>query len=107
MAPEELTFGRWFTLTLCKRSLLGRIPDNEKLSRRQAVKIPLASLSADALRSIIETFVLREGTDYGHADHGLEAKCAAVLRQLEAGEAEIDFDPETGSVDVRPIEQRK
>lgn len=71
------------------------------------MKIPLSSLSADSLRSIIESFVLREGTDYGHekhpGEHGLEAKCAAVRRQLEAGEAEIDFDPETETVDIRPL----
>ena len=70
------------------------------------MKIPLASLSAEALRSIVESFVLREGTDYGQTEHVLDTKCAAVLRQLEAGEAEIDFDPETGSVDVRPVEHR-
>ena len=71
------------------------------------MKIPHASLSADALRRIIESFVLREGTDYGDepapGQHGLDAKCAAVLRQLEAGEAEIDFDPETETIDVRPV----
>jgi len=70
------------------------------------VRIPLSSLSADALRSIIESFVLREGTDYGQeihpGEHGLDAKCAAVQRQLEAGDAEIDFDPETETIDIRP-----
>jgi hypothetical protein len=65
------------------------------------VKIPISNLSADALRSIIEAFVLREGTDYGQEDHDLESKCAAVLRQLRSGEAEIDFDPETETVDIR------
>ena len=71
------------------------------------MKIPLSSLSAEALHSIIEGFVLREGTDYGQeahpGEHGLDAKCAAVQRQLEAGEAEIDFDPETETIDIRPI----
>jgi uncharacterized protein YheU (UPF0270 family) len=72
------------------------------------LKIPPSSLSADALRSIIESFVLREGTDYGDEQrsgaHDLNGKCAAVMRQLEAGEAEIDFDPETETIDVRPVE---
>ena len=71
------------------------------------MKIPHTSLSAAALRSIIESFVLREGTDYGDellpGQHELDAKCAAVLRQLETGDAEIDFDPETESIDVRPV----
>ena len=71
------------------------------------MKIPHDSLSADALRSIIESFVLREGTDYGDeqqpGQHDLDAKCAAVLRQLEAGEAEVDFDPDTETIDIRPV----
>ncbi len=68
------------------------------------MKIPVSSLSGDVLRSIIEGFVLREGTDYGPADYDLDAKCQAVLRQLEAGEAVIDFDPATETVDIRPAD---
>lgn len=67
------------------------------------VKIPLTDLSAEALAGIIETFVLREGTDYGPTEHDLAAKCLAVRRQLLAGEAEIDFDPASGTVDIRPV----
>jgi uncharacterized protein YheU (UPF0270 family) len=66
------------------------------------VKIPLNSLTDVALEGIIESFVLREGTDYGPGEHDLVAKCLAVRRQLEAGEAEIDFDPSSGTVDIRP-----
>ena len=66
-----------------------------------AVKIPLETLSADALTGIIETFVLREGTDYGERVYDLHAKCAMVRRQLERGEAVIEFDPRTKSVDIR------
>jgi len=67
------------------------------------VKIPLSSLSREALDGIIESFVLREGTDYGHDEHELTGKCRAVRRQLESGEAEIDFDPDTETVDIRPV----
>ncbi|MGD8416623.1 MAG: YheU family protein [Pseudomonadales bacterium] len=67
------------------------------------MKIPLTSLSADALAGIIEAFVLREGTDYGPVEHDLEGKCRAVRRQLDAGEAEISFDPDTGTIDIRPV----
>ena len=66
------------------------------------MKIPIDALSEDALAGIIETFVLREGTDYGTREHALELKCAQVRRQLDAGEAEIDYDPETDSIDIRP-----
>lgn len=67
------------------------------------MKIPLTSLSEEALERIIEAFVLREGTDYGHAEHDLASKCRAVRRQLQSGTAEIDFDPETETVDIRPV----
>lgn len=64
------------------------------------VKIPAHSLSADALRGVVEAFVLREGTDYGHRDFTLKEKCQAVERQLARGEAEIWFDPETRTIDI-------
>ena len=75
--------------------------DHPRHSR--AVRIPLSSLSEAALDGIIEAFVLREGTDYGHDEHDLAGKCRAVRRQLMSGEAEIDFDPDTETVDIRPV----
>ncbi len=67
------------------------------------MKIPLDDLSEKALTAVIESFVLREGTDYGHRDYNLEAKCEAVRRQVETGEAEIWFDPANQSIDIRPM----
>jgi uncharacterized protein YheU (UPF0270 family) len=57
-------------------------------------------LAPDTLRAVIESFVLREGTDYGLHETSLEAKVAQVLRQLRRGEAHITFDPATESVNV-------
>lgn len=65
------------------------------------IKVPPESLSPEALRGIIEAYVLREGTDYGHRDFSLDEKCRAVEHQLARGEAEIWFDPETRSIDMR------
>ena len=65
------------------------------------MKIKVESLSAEALTAIIEAFVLREGTDYGPREHDLQTKCLAVRRQLEAGEAEIDYDPVADTIDIR------
>jgi uncharacterized protein YheU (UPF0270 family) len=67
------------------------------------MKIPLGELSENALKALIESFVLREGTDYGHRDYDLEVKCKAVRRQVETGEAEIWFDPANQSIDIRPV----
>ena len=62
--------------------------------------VPHTELSADALRGVIESFVLREGTDYGEQDVSFESKVAQVLRQLERREAEIVFDPDSESIDI-------
>ena len=58
------------------------------------MEIPYTQLSKDALRGVIEDFVLREGTDYGHADYSLDDKVAQVLKQLEQGKVKVMFDPE-------------
>ena len=67
------------------------------------VEIPHRELSATALRGVVEAFVLREGTDYGQRDYSLDEKIAAVMRQLERGEAVIVFDPETESVSIEVV----
>lgn len=59
------------------------------------VEIPLDRLADDLLTAIIDDFVLREGTDYGHADIALETKRRQVRAQLHAGTAVIMFDPES------------
>ena len=68
------------------------------------MKIPLDALSDEALAGIIEAFVLREGTDYGHRDFSLERKCAAVRRQLERGEARLVYDEDARSPNIVPAD---
>jgi len=67
--------------------------------------VPHAELSADALRGVLEAFVLREGTDYGATEFSLGQKVAHVLAQLERGEARIVFDPGTETVDIVPTHE--
>jgi len=64
----------------------------------EPIPIPHADLSAEALRGVIESFVLREGTDYGAREYSLEQKVAHVRAQLERGRARILFDPESNTV---------
>jgi len=64
------------------------------------VEVPLDALSDAALVAVIESFVNREGTDYGSRERSLEEKVADVRRQLERGEAQIVFDPKTDSVNI-------
>ncbi len=65
--------------------------------------IPTEALSEEALAGVIEAFVLREGTDYGHRDYSLGRKCAKVRRQLERGEAVLVFDEATSTPNIVPV----
>jgi uncharacterized protein YheU (UPF0270 family) len=64
------------------------------------VPVPHTALEHDVLRALIESFVLREGTDYGEIEVSLEDKVRRVTRLLERGDAEIVFDPRSESVDI-------
>ena len=75
--------------------------------RKPAIEVPHDQLSPEALRGVVESFVLREGTEYGERDVPLDTKVAQVLRQIERGEAQIVFDPNTETVDVVVKEGRR
>jgi uncharacterized protein YheU (UPF0270 family) len=67
----------------------------------ELIEVPTAELAPETLQALVESFVLREGTDYGVQEVTLASKVAQVLRQLQRGEARIVFDPATESVDIR------
>jgi uncharacterized protein len=66
----------------------------------KSVVVPYAELPADLLHAVVESYVLREGTDYGVKEHSLEDKVAQVIGQLKRGEAQVVFDPESESVSI-------
>jgi uncharacterized protein YheU (UPF0270 family) len=66
----------------------------------EPIVVPHTELAPDLLHAVVESFVLREGTDYGEKEISLEAKVARVLVQLKNGEARILFDPESESVTI-------
>ncbi len=51
--------------------------------------IPWQEIDAETLNSLIEHFVLREGTDYGAEEISLADKVAHVQQRLQQGEAVI------------------
>lgn len=73
---------------------------DEERERPLPVEVPHGELSAEALHGVVESFVLREGTDYGERDVSHETKIAQVIRQLERGEARILFDPLDSSITI-------
>jgi hypothetical protein len=62
--------------------------------------VPYTELAPELLHAVVESYVLREGTDYGEKEFSLEEKVAHVMRQLKRGEARIMFDPESESVSI-------
>jgi uncharacterized protein len=68
----------------------------------EPVEVPFTALSPAALTGLVESFILREGTDYGDREVSHEQKVAQVLAQLQSGEARILYDPETESVTLLP-----
>ncbi len=66
----------------------------------QSVVVPYTELEADLLQAVVESYVLREGTDYGEREFSLQEKVAHVIGQLKRGEARIVFDPETETVSI-------
>jgi uncharacterized protein YheU (UPF0270 family) len=69
--------------------------------------IPHTELPDDTLRKLVESFVLREGTDYGEREISLDEKVARVTGQLERGEAQIVFDPDSNTVDIVVVTSRR
>jgi uncharacterized protein len=66
------------------------------------VLVPYTELTAELLRAVVESFVLREGTDYGDRELSLDEKVARMIAQLKKGEAKLVFDPESDSVTILP-----
>ena len=66
--------------------------------------MPFTALSAQALRGLAESVVLREGTDYGERERSFEAKVEELLARVRRGEARIVFDLRSQSADIVPSE---
>ena len=65
---------------------------------KPGIKIPPGQLAPETLRSVIEEFVTRDGTDLDEA----ETKIRKVNELLERGEVEIWFDEATRTCNILP-----
>lgn len=66
--------------------------------------IPIEQLEAETLTAIIESFVLREGTDYGEQEHSFEQKVEQARLQLRNGQAVLVYSELHESVDIQPAD---
>lgn len=64
--------------------------------------IPWEQIAPDTLTSLIESFVLREGTDYGEETFTLEEKVAQVRQQIKKGEAVILYSELHETITIVP-----
>jgi uncharacterized protein YheU (UPF0270 family) len=71
------------------------------MEEAEPVVVPYTELSGEALRGVLESFVLREGTEYGQREFSMDEMVAHVMGQLRRGEARIIFDPESETIDIQ------
>lgn len=64
--------------------------------------IPWEQIDPATLYNLIESFVLREGTDYGEREQSLQQKVADVLRQVQSGEAVLVWSELHESINIMP-----
>ena len=66
------------------------------------INIPVAALSERALLGVIDDYINREGTDYGHQPTDLTQKRLAVKRALDSGRALITYDAQSRTTTIVP-----
>ena len=64
--------------------------------------IPWQDLAPITLDNLIESFVLREGTDYGEHERSLEQKVSDVKRQLKSGDVVLVWSELHETVNIMP-----
>ncbi len=82
-----------------------KVEDPSVDDANQPVRIDPDDLEAGTLRAVAESFVGREGTDYGERERSFDEKVENVLAQLERGEAVILFDPKSESLNLVPARE--
>ena len=72
--------------------------DQTQKPSAKPIEIPFSSLSEEALAGVIDSFIQREGTDYGSHEVDYLQKVKQVRKQIEKGHVRILFEEETASV---------
>ncbi|WP_045860561.1 YheU family protein [Teredinibacter purpureus] len=62
--------------------------------------IPPEKLTEEVLKNLLESYITREGTDYGERELSLEDKVAELLPLVYKGEVIISYDDVSDSVNV-------
>ncbi len=62
------------------------------------IEVPVEALSDETLTAVIESFILREATDYGREELSHETKVLRLRKQLAKAEIKLIFDANTESI---------
>lgn len=63
--------------------------------------IPWQALEQETLYNVLDSFILREGTDYGERELSLEEKRTRLLAQLQADKVVIVWSELHQSLDIK------
>ncbi|CAG9298221.1 YheU family protein [Celerinatantimonas diazotrophica] len=69
--------------------------------------IPWQQLNQETLTNLLESFVLREGTDYGSEELSFAQKVNALRTQLESGDIVVVYSELHESVNLMSIQDFK
>ena len=64
------------------------------------VKVPADRLDPQTLRSLLEDYATRDGTDYGAREADLEEKVSSLLEALDNGSLQLLWDSKTEQWDL-------
>lgn len=64
--------------------------------------IPYKDLEPETLIGLVESFILREGTDYGDAEVSLKAKTEQIVSQIRQGKILIVYSELHETCDLVP-----
>lgn len=71
------------------------------------IEIPIESVPAEIFEKIVEEFVEREGTDYGHSEVSFEEKKSKILAQIQKKLVRLVFSFEDESINLLTHDQWK
>ena len=67
--------------------------------------IPYTELDTDTLNSLVQSFILREGTDYGNNEVSLDNKTRQILEQIYSNKIVIVYSELHETCDLVPANQ--
>ncbi|MFT5085157.1 MAG: hypothetical protein ACI9Y1_003215 [Lentisphaeria bacterium] len=62
--------------------------------------VPAERLTIDAIRAVVESYISREGTDYGEFESSFEENVDQLMPKVISGEVAIVYDEESETVSL-------